>query len=52
MDAGTDSSNQPMPGKADARNARSRYAQQQKAGSLPEKEKEPIDRQADKKLDE
>lgn len=51
-DAKKDSGNYPMPDKAHARNAKSRAAQQQKAGNLTEKEKERIDRKADKKLDE
>ncbi|HOQ52271.1 MAG TPA: hypothetical protein PLF56_01505 [Micropruina sp.] len=51
-DAKKDSGNYPMPDKAHARNAKSRAAQQQKAGNLTEKEKERIDRKADKKLDD
>lgn len=45
------SGNYPMPDKAHARNAKARAAQQQKAGNLTKKEKERIDRKADKKLD-
>jgi hypothetical protein len=51
-DAKKDSGNYPMPDKAHARNAKSRATQQQKAGNLTEKEKERIDRKADKKLDD
>ena len=51
-DAKKDSGNYPMPDKEHARNAKSRAAQQQKAGNLTEKEKERIDRKADKKLDD
>ena len=40
-----------MPDKAHARNAKSRAAQQQKAGNLTKNEKERIDRKADKILD-
>ena len=41
-----------MPDKAHARNAKARAAQQQRAGNLTKKEKERIDRKADKKLDD
>ena len=51
-DAKKDSGNYPRPDKAHARNAKSRATQQQKAGNLTEKEKERIDRKADKKLDD
>ena len=40
-----------MPDKAHARNAKARAAQQLEAGNLTKKEKERIDRKADKKLD-
>ena len=50
-DAKKESGNYPMPDKAHARNAKSRAAQQQKAGNLTKKEKERIDRKADKILD-
>ena len=40
-----------MPDKAHARNAKARAAQQLKAGNLTRKEKERIDRKADRKLD-
>ena len=42
----------PMPDKSHARNAKARAAQQQKAGNLSKKDKERIDRKADKILDE
>ena len=45
-----ESGNYPMPDKAHARNAKSRAAQQQKAGNLTKKELERIDRKADKIL--
>jgi hypothetical protein len=51
-DAKKDSGNYPMPDKAHARNAKSRAAQQQQAGNLTKKEKERIDRKADKVLDD
>ena len=41
-----------MPDKSHARNAKSRAAQQEKAGKLTKKEREKIDRKADKILDE
>ena len=44
--------NYPMPDKAHARNAKSRAAQQHKAGNLTEKELDKIDRKADKILDD
>jgi len=44
--------NYPMPDKKHARNAKSRAAQQQKAGNLTKDELERIDRKADKILDE
>ena len=50
-EAKKDSGNYPMPDKAHARNAKSRAAQQQKAGNLTKNEKERIDRKADKILD-
>jgi hypothetical protein len=43
--------NYPMPDKAHARNAKSRAAQQYKAGNLTKKELDKIDRKADKMLD-
>ena len=51
-DAKKESGNYPMPDKAHARNAKSRAAQQQEAGNLTKKERERIDRKADKILDE
>ena len=51
-DAKKESGNYPMPDKAHARNAKSRAAQQQRAGNLSKKELERIDRKADKSLDE
>jgi hypothetical protein len=50
-DAKKESGNYPMPDKAHARNAKSRAAQQQEAGNLTKKERERIDRKADKILD-
>ncbi|HEY5422729.1 MAG TPA: hypothetical protein VFE69_01245 [Ilumatobacteraceae bacterium] len=47
-----ESGNYPMPDKAHARNAKSRAAQQKKAGNLTQDELERIDRKADKILDE
>jgi hypothetical protein len=47
-----ESGNYPMPDKAHARNAKSRAAQQQEAGNLTKKERERIDRKADKILDD
>lgn len=47
-----ESGNYPMPDKAHARNAKARAAQQQQAGHLSKKDKERIDRKADKILDE
>ena len=44
--------NYPMPDKAHARNAKSRAAQQQESGNLTKKERERIDRKADKILAE
>jgi hypothetical protein len=46
-----ESGNYPMPDKAHARNAKSRAAQQRKAGNLTKSEEERIDRKADKKLE-
>ena len=46
-----ESGNYPMPDKAHARNAKSRAAQAQKAGDLSKKDRERIDRKADKILD-
>lgn len=51
-EAKRESGNYPMPDKAHARNAKSRAAQQQKAGNLTKSEKERIERKADKVLDE
>ena len=45
-----ESGNYPMPDKAHARNAKSRAAQERKAGNLTKSEQERIDRKADKKL--
>ena len=45
-----ESGNYPMPDKAHARNAKSRAAQERKAGNLTKAEQERIDRKADKKL--
>ena len=47
-----ESGNYPMPDKAHARNAKARSAQQLKDGDLTRAEKERIDREADKILDE
>jgi hypothetical protein len=47
-----ESGNYPMPDKSHARNAKSRAAQQEKSGNLTKKEREKIDRKADKILDE
>jgi hypothetical protein len=46
------SGNYPMPDKAHARNAKARAAQQQQSGNLTKKEKERVDRKADKILDD
>ena len=46
-----ESGNYPMPDEAHARNAKSRAAQQRKAGNLTKKQEERIDRKADKILD-
>jgi hypothetical protein len=43
--------NYPMPDEAHARNAKSRAAQQRKAGNLTKQEQDRIDRKADKILD-
>ncbi|HET9666733.1 MAG TPA: hypothetical protein VFP09_08255 [Desertimonas sp.] len=51
-DAKKESGNYPMPDKAHARNAKARAAQQQKAGNLSKKEKERVDRKADKVIDD
>jgi hypothetical protein len=51
-DAKKESGNYPMPDKAHARNAKARAAQQQEAGNLTKKERERIDRKADKILDD
>ena len=45
-----ESGNYPMPDEAHARNAKSRAAQQRKAGNLTKGEEERIDRKADKIL--
>ena len=50
-EAKKESGNYPMPDKKHARNAKSRAAQQYKAGNLDKDEFERIDRKADKKLD-
>lgn len=47
-----ESGNYPMPDEKHARNAKARAAQQEKAGNLTKKEKERIDRKADKILDD
>jgi hypothetical protein len=41
----------PMPDKSHARNAKARASQQEKKGNLTEREKEKIDRKADRILD-
>ncbi len=51
-DAKKESGNYPMPDKAHARNAKSRAAQQQAAGNLTKKERQRIERKADKILDD
>jgi hypothetical protein len=51
-DAKKESGNYPMPDKAHARNAKARAAQQQEAGNLTKKDRERIDRKADKILDD
>ena len=51
-EAKKESGNYPMPDEAHARNAKSRAAQQQHAGNLTKKERERIDRKADKILDD
>jgi hypothetical protein len=51
-DAKKESGNYPMPDKAHARNAKARAAQQQEAGNLTKKERERIERKADKILDD
>ena len=51
-DAKKESGNYPMPDKVHARNAKSRAAQQQEAGNLTKKERERIERKADKILDD
>ena len=47
-----ESGNYPMPDKAHARNAKARAAQQQESGNLTKKERQRIDRKADKVLDD
>ncbi len=47
-----ESGNYPLPDKPHARNAKSRAAQAQKAGNLTKRERERIDRKADKVLDD
>jgi hypothetical protein len=44
--------NYPMPDKSHARNAKSRAAQQEKAGNHTKKERKKIDRKAEKIVDE
>jgi hypothetical protein len=51
-DAKKESGNYPMPDKEHARNAKARAAQQQHAGNLTKKQRERIDRKADKVLDD
>ena len=46
-----ESGNYPMPDKKHARNAKARASQQEQAGNLTKKERERIDRKADKILD-
>jgi hypothetical protein len=47
-----ESGNYPMPDKQHARNAKARASQQQRAGNLTKRERERIERKADKVLDE
>jgi hypothetical protein len=51
-DAKKEPGNYPMPDKAHARNAKARAAQQQESGNLTKKERQRIDRKADKILDD
>ncbi len=51
-EAKKESGNYPMPDKSHARNAKARAAQQAKAGKLPKKDLERINRKADKILDD
>jgi len=51
-EAKAESGNYPMPDKAHARNAKSRAAQQRKAGNLTKAELDRINRKADKILDD
>jgi len=51
-EAKRESGNYPMPDKPHARNAKARAAQQEEAGNLSKKERERIDRKADKILDD
>ena len=51
-DAKKESGNYPMPDKAHARNAKSRAAQQQQRGNLTKKERERIERKADKIIED
>lgn len=46
-----ESGNYPMPDKPHARNAKARAAQQEKAGNLSHKDRERVDRKADKVID-
>jgi hypothetical protein len=46
-----ESGNYPMPDKPHARNAKARAAQQEKAGKLSHKDRERVDRKADKVID-
>ena len=47
-----ESGNYPMPDKTHARNAKSRAAQQRRAGNLTKREEDRIDRKADAILDD
>jgi hypothetical protein len=47
-----ESGNYPMPDKRHARNAKARAAQQQHAGNLTKRERERIERKADRVLDD
>ena len=47
-----ESGNYPMPDKPHARNAKSRAAQQERAGNLTKQQRQRIDRKADQILDD
>jgi hypothetical protein len=51
-DAKKESGNYPMPDKRHARNAKARAAQEQDVGNLSKKDRERIDRKADRILDD